>query len=74
VAQVQIQPEAVQHLGHKHLAPEEGRVWDMEVDNHRGFDTGFGNLADDMRGIYGLDYAPSTSDTDTSASGEALGQ
>lgn len=74
VAQVQLQYEAVEHPGSGHSAPEPGFVWDVETDNSLDFDNGFGNLADDMDGIYGLDPVPSTSNIDSAAPGWGFGQ
>ncbi|KAK7700984.1 hypothetical protein SLS64_010578 [Diaporthe eres] len=57
-AQAQIQPEAVSHPGPEHAAPEPGWVSDMEAENSLNLENAFGNLADDIGSIYGLDYAP----------------
>lgn len=65
VAQVQMQPE--------HTALEPGWVSDMETDNAIDFDIGFGNLADCMGSIYGLDAVPTT-DIDIATSVWGLGQ
>lgn len=73
-AQVQIQPEAVEHLGPEHTAPGPGWVSDMEADNSLNLESAFGNLADDIESIYGLDFVPLTSPINNSASFWGLGQ
>lgn len=74
MAQVPIQPDAVEYLGPEQAAPEPGRVWDMDADNSLDFDIGFGDLADDVRSISSLDFDPSTSNMDTGTSDWEFGQ
>lgn len=73
VVQPQFQYERVEHPGVEHTAPEQGFVWEMGDDNSLNFNIGFGNVDEDMGGIYGLQRAPSTSNIDNAASGWGFG-
>lgn len=67
VAQAQVQLEAFEHPGPEYAAPEQGWVSDTEAENSLNLENAFGNLADDIGSIYGLDYAPLTPTSSTAA-------